>query len=55
MKLDRTLAMLATATLVAFFAIVAVRVGRIDLYIVIAICLALAGYDLWEQLFRRRR
>jgi hypothetical protein len=43
------------AVFVAFLAIVAIRVGRADLFIVIALCLGLAVYDLWAQLARRRR
>lgn len=53
--LDRTLALLALACLVVFLCIVAFRVGRVDLGIAVAIGLALVCYDLWSQLFIRRR
>jgi hypothetical protein len=54
MALHRTMALLALAAYVAFLGIVAVRVGRVDLGIVILIGIALAGYDIWSQLFRQR-
>ncbi|MDQ6434063.1 hypothetical protein RB623_08385 [Mesorhizobium sp. LHD-90] len=55
MMLDRLFALLALVALVAFLWIVAARVGRADLAIAIAIGIAFVCYDLWLQLFRRRR
>ena len=56
MLLDRVLALLALAAFVATVGeIVVVKVGRFDLGAVIAIVLAMVCYDLWLQLFTRRR
>ena len=55
MVLQRVMALFALAVFVAFLGIVAVRVGRTDLTVVILIGMALAGYDVWSQMFRRRR
>jgi hypothetical protein len=55
MLLDRVLALLALAGFVATVGIVVVKVGRVDLGAVIAIVLAMVCYDLWLQLFTRRR
>ena len=52
--MNRVFALLAFAALVVFFGVLLVRVGRIDLGTVILITLALAAWDLWSQLFRRR-
>ena len=54
MMLDRLFALLALAALVTFLGIVAARVGRADLAVVIAVGIAFVCYDLWLQLFRRR-
>lgn len=54
MTLDRLFALVALAVFVTFLGIVATRVGRADLAIVIAIGLAFVCFDLWLQLFRRR-
>jgi len=51
---NRIIALFAFAVLCVFFGILLYRVGRVDLGAVIAITLALAAYDLWSQLFRRR-
>ena len=55
MLLDRVLALLALAAFVATVGIVVVKVGRFDLGAVIAIVLVMVCYDLWVQLFTRRR
>jgi predicted acyltransferase len=55
MTIDRIMAVLALATFAAFLAIVAIKVGRIDLGVVCAAGILLAGYDLWLQLGPRRR
>ena len=47
-------ALLALATLIAFFGIVIWFVPHADLVIVILIGLALASYDIVSQLLRRR-
>ena len=41
--------------LLAFFGVIMIFVPRIDLSIVLLICLALMVYDLWTQLGLRRR
>ena len=53
--LDRVMALLAFAAFLAFVGIVAVKVGRIDLTVVIVITVGLVLYDGWSQLFRGRR
>lgn len=53
--LDRVMALLAFAAFLAFVGIVAVKVGRIDLTVVIAITVALVFYDGWTQLGPGRR
>lgn len=53
--LDRVMALLAFAAFLAFVGIVAVKVGRIDLTVVIAITVALVLYDGWTQLGPGRR
>lgn len=55
MMLDRLMAGLALMFFLAFTGIVVFRVGRVDLGVVFAICLALIFYDLWSQLLKRRR
>ena len=54
MRRNRIISLFAFAILSVFFGILLYRVGRIDLGTVILITLALAAYDLWSQLFRRR-
>jgi uncharacterized protein (TIGR03382 family) len=54
MRRNRIISLIAFAVLCTFFGILLYRVGRIDLGVVISITLALAAYDLWAQLFRRR-
>jgi len=54
MRRNRIISLIAFAVLCIFFGILLYRVGRIDLGAVICITLALAAYDLWSQLFRRR-
>jgi hypothetical protein len=55
MRRNRIISLFAFAVLCVFFGILLHRVGRIDLGAVISITLLLAAYDLWSQLFRRRR
>ncbi len=54
MTLDRIMAGFALAVLAGFLGIIGIKVGRADLFIAIAIGLALAIYDLWRQLGPRR-
>jgi uncharacterized protein (DUF486 family) len=54
MMLSRGMALIALAVFMGFLAIIAFRLNRTDLYVLIAICLGLALYDLWTQLGRRR-
>ncbi len=51
---NRIPALIAFALFVTFFAILAFSVKRLDMGIVIAIGIGLAGYDLWRQLQPRR-
>jgi len=55
MTLNRAMGLLALAVLIGFLSVVAFKLKRIDLFVLIAICLALAAYDLWTQLGPRRR
>ena len=48
MTLDRVLAVVALATLIAFVGVVALFVGAPDLIIVAAVVLAMATYDFWR-------
>jgi hypothetical protein len=51
---DRLLALLAFAALAAFLWIVVAKVARVDLTVVVLLCMVLVIYDLWTQLFPRR-
>ena len=52
---SRLFAVLALAGLLGFFGVIVSFVPRIDLGIVLLICVALTAYDLWTQLRPRRR
>ena len=52
---DRFFALLALAVFLAFMSIVAVKIARVDLFMAIGIGVALVCYDVWTQLFTRRR
>jgi len=54
MAVDRLMALLALALFVVFLGIVALSVKRVDLFFACIIGVALAGYDVWRQLFRGR-
>jgi hypothetical protein len=54
MNLNRAMALLALAVFIGFMSIIAFRLDRADLFVLIAICLGLALYDMWTQLGRRR-
>ena len=54
MMTDRFMGLLAFAFFLAFVGIVGISVKRVDLMIVIAIVVALVGYDLWLQLRPRK-
>ena len=53
--ISRLFAMLALISQLGFFGVIMVFVPRIDLSIVLLICLGLTVYDLWTQLGPRRR
>jgi prepilin signal peptidase PulO-like enzyme (type II secretory pathway) len=55
MMVNRAMALLALAVFIGFLSVIAFKLNRIDLFVLIAICLALAVYDLWTQLGHRRR
>ena len=50
MTMDRILALVAMATLVAFVGLVAIFVGIPDLIVVCVVVLAMAIYDFWRAL-----
>ena len=52
--LDRTLAIFSLLALVAFMGIVTWFVNEPDLWIVVLIVLAMAGYDFWRTLRPRK-
>lgn len=54
MRTNKFFAIFAFLWFASFFGIIVIFVPRIDLSIIILIGLALVGYDLWDQLFRRR-
>lgn len=54
MKSSRFFAVFAFVTLVAFCAVILVFVPRFDLAVALLIGIVPAGYDIWDQLFRRR-
>lgn len=47
--IDRLIGLAAFATLVAFLAILILKVPRVDLTILVALTLALAGWDLLRR------
>ncbi|WP_157014478.1 hypothetical protein [Mesorhizobium xinjiangense] len=51
---DRIIAILALLVLIAFLGVIVAKVPHADLIIVVLIGIALAAFDFWEQLFRRR-
>lgn len=55
MMTDRIMALVALATFIVFAGIMAVKVARLDLGLAIGVGLALVVYDIWSQLFARRR
>ncbi|TKT82885.1 hypothetical protein [Aquamicrobium sp. LC103] len=54
MGMKRFLALFALVVFAAFCSVVVIFVPHVALAITIFIGLALAGYDIWDQLFRRR-
>ena len=52
MTIDRVFAFIAVLALLSFFGVVIVFVPHVDLVIAIGIGLALACYDIWDQLWR---
>ncbi len=53
--IDRICALLAASMFAGFFAILLYRVPRLDLGLVVLVVAALLGYDIWRQLFAKRR
>lgn len=53
--IDKIMAIFALLGLTAFVATVPIYVPHIDLIIFSALCVALAAYDFWRELFRRKR
>ncbi|SOC45919.1 hypothetical protein SAMN05892877_11932 [Rhizobium subbaraonis] len=54
MNRSRFFAVFAFVTLVAFCAVILAFVPRLDLAAALLIGIVPAGYDIWDQLFRRR-
>ncbi|MGO7028836.1 hypothetical protein ACCS69_33985 [Rhizobium johnstonii] len=54
MNRSRFFAVFAFVTLVAFCAVILAFVPRFDLAAALLIGIVPAGYDIWDQLFRRR-
>jgi hypothetical protein len=52
MMLDRIFALVSLASLTAFCVLLISYIGRLDLAVVIAICLLMAAYDLMIYSFR---
>lgn len=55
MRYGKLLALFAFAVFVAYLGVVAVRVPRLDLHIVLGLTVLLAVYDLWTEIGRRKR
>jgi hypothetical protein len=55
MNADRIVSLVALAFFVAFMAVVGFSVGRVDLFVAIVLGVALVCYDLYTQLWARRR
>jgi hypothetical protein len=55
MAMDRLLALFAFLILLCFLMILMLKVGRLDLSIVIVVTLLMAAYDLFQATSRRRR
>jgi len=55
MRYTKFLAVFAFAVLVAYLGVVAVRVPRLDLQIVIGITILLVVYDLWTEIGRKSK
>ncbi|WP_104668894.1 hypothetical protein [Ensifer adhaerens] len=54
MSRNRIFAIIAFVTLIAFCAVILAFVPRFDLAAALLIGIVPAGYDIWDQLFRRR-
>lgn len=54
MTTDRVLAIASLLALIAFLSVVPLFVPHVDLIIFALGCVALAGYDFWRELFRKR-
>jgi hypothetical protein len=54
-RIDFLCAALAVAAFAGFFVILISRVPRADLAIVVLIVAALVAYDIWRQIFAKRR
>ena len=53
--IDRICALAAVIVFAGFFSILIYSVPRLDLAVVVLFVCGLVGYDLWRQLFARRR
>ncbi len=55
MKWDRLLSALALVAFLLFMGVVGFSVRRVDLFLAILVGVGLVGYDLYTQLWARRR
>lgn len=55
MRYGKFLALLAFAVFVIYLGVLAVRVPRLDLQIVIGLTVLLAAYDLWTEIGKKKR
>ena len=55
MRYGKLLALFALAVFVVYLGVLAVRVPRLDLQIVVGVTVLLAAYDLWTEIGRRKR
>jgi hypothetical protein len=54
-RADRIFSLFAFVVFLAFLAVMGISVGRVDLWVAIVAGAALVGYDLYTQLWARRR
>ncbi len=55
MRYNKLLALLAFAVFVVYLGVLAVRVPRLDLQIVVAVAILMAAYDLWTEIGKKKR
>ena len=53
--IDRVMAIVGLLMLIAFVVVIPINVPHMDLIILVAGCVALAGYDTWRHVSAKRR